>query len=281
MTGSDMRHLDTCGIEYRHRPGSGPHVVMLHGIGSDATSFNRLLPHLPADWNILAWNAPGYGGSRALSTAEPGATDYAERLEQFVETLGICPLILVGHSLGTLFAAAYAERHPEHITGLVLMACAEGYGINRGEALPDKAADRLAALARMGPQAFAEARAPRLMERPEAQPDVLADAIATMSRINPTGYGQAVHALSKGHLAASLAQLSVASLVLVGRDDVITPPEQSLQAHHALSAHASDLSHDWLELDDAGHIVHQQQPEAVAKALHDFVARLQPKRESV
>lgn len=276
-----MRYLETCGIEYRHRRGSGPHVVMLHGIGSDATSFNRLLPYLPTDWDILVWNAPGYGGSGALAPAEPDATDYAERLEQVVEALGIGPLILVGHSLGTLIAAAYAQRHPERVSGLVLMACAEGYGIDQGEALPDKAADRLAALARLGARAFAEQRAPRLMVRPDAQPDVLADAIAAMSRIDPTGYGQAVHALSKGHLAASVGQLSVASLVLVGRDDVITPPEQSLQAHQALSTHASDLTHEWLEIDDAGHIVHQQRPEAVAQALRDFVVRLQPKLENV
>lgn len=281
MTGPAIRFEETCGVDYRHRPGSGQNVVMLHGIGSDATSFDRLLPHLPSDWNIIVWNAPGYGRSMALVEAAPDATDYAERLEQFAEILGIGSMILIGHSLGTLMAAAYADRRPDRVAGLVLMACAQGYGIDRGQALPAKAADRLAALSRLGPQEFAAQRAPRLMAQPDAQPQVLADAIAAMGRIDPAGYGQAVHALSRGDLAAAVGQLSVASLILVGRDDVITPPDQSRRAHAALSTRSPGLTHDWVEIDNAGHIVHQQQPEAVAEALCGFVARLQPKLESI
>lgn len=281
MTGPAHRFEESCGIDFRHRPGGGQTVVMLHGIGSDATSFDRLLPFLPADWNIIAWNAPGYGRSRALDGAAPDATDYAERLEQFREALGIGSLILIGHSLGTLMAAAYAGRHPDRVQALVLMACAQGYGIDRGQALPAKAADRLAALARLGPQDFAEQRAPRLMAQPDAQPQVLADAIAAMGRIDPAGYGQAVHALSRGDLAAAAGQLAVASLVLVGGEDVITPPDQSRTTHAALSARAPDLAHDWVEIAHAGHIVHQQRPDAVADVLCGFVARLQPKLESI
>lgn len=281
MTEPAIQYEESCGIDYRHRPGGGQDVVMLHGIGSDATSFDRLLPHLPADWNIVAWNAPGYGRSRALTAAAPDASDYAERLEHFTQALGIGPMILTGHSLGTLMAAAYAGKHPDRVRALVLMACAQGYGIDRGQALPAKAADRLAALARLGPQGFAEQRAPRLMAQPDAQPRVLADAIAAMGRIDPVGYSQAVHALSRGDLAVAADQLSVASLVLVGREDVITPPDQSRRAHAVLSARAPDLVHDWVEIADAGHIVHQQRPDAVADALRGFVARLQPKLESI
>lgn len=252
---------------------------MLHGIGSDATSFDRMLNHLPANWNVIVWNAPGYGRSNPLAEPAPDAGDYAERLEDFVRALDIGSMVLVGHSLGTLMAAAFAEKHPNRVSGLVLMACAQGYGVDRGASLPAKAADRLDALARLGPQAFAAERAPRLMAQAEKQPDVLVEAIAAMSRIDPAGYGQAVYALSRGDLAGLVAGIALPSLVLVGREDVITPPDQSRKAHAALLSHAPDLAHEWIEIENAGHIVHQQRPEAVAMALRDFIVRLQPELE--
>lgn len=271
--------MEACGIAYRHRPGNGQDVIMLHGIGSDASSFDRLLGHLPADWNVVAWNAPGYGGSKPLADPAPDARDYAVRLMEFVEALGIGSMILVGHSLGTLVAAEFTFSHPDRVHGLILMACAQGYGMNKGDALPAKAADRLDALARLGPLEFATQRAPRLMAHPETQPDILADAIDAMSRIERAGYGQAVHALSCGDLVQSAARIAVPSLVLVGLEDKITPPDQSRKTHAALSDCAPDHAHDWAEIENAGHIVHQQRPKTVAAAFSGFVERLRPELE--
>ena len=49
-------------IEHYERQGQGDYeVVLLHGIGSNALSFEPLINELPKSWRLLAWNAPGYG----------------------------------------------------------------------------------------------------------------------------------------------------------------------------------------------------------------------------
>ena len=68
------------GIDYRDRPGTGPVLVLSHGIGSNADSFAALMPRLPADWRVVAWNMPGYGGSEPLAADWPLAADYAAQL---------------------------------------------------------------------------------------------------------------------------------------------------------------------------------------------------------
>jgi pimeloyl-ACP methyl ester carboxylesterase len=47
--------------------GSGPPLVLLHGIGSAAASFRYQLEALSARFRVAAWDAPGYGASTALA----------------------------------------------------------------------------------------------------------------------------------------------------------------------------------------------------------------------
>ena len=74
-------------IDYRERPGSGPALVLLHGIGSHAESFAGLVPLLPADWRVIAWNAPGYGGSEPFAEEWPVAADPTYDVDHFVRSM--------------------------------------------------------------------------------------------------------------------------------------------------------------------------------------------------
>ena len=60
--------------------GHGTAVVLLHGIGSAARSFDRQISHLSPHWRVVAWDAPGYGGSSDLPMEHPTASDYADAL---------------------------------------------------------------------------------------------------------------------------------------------------------------------------------------------------------
>jgi len=267
--------------EFQHRPGTdGPCVVMLHGIGSNMASFDRLTEQLPQSWGVLAWNAPGYGRSMPLEAPAPCAADYAARLATLFDDLGIRRAVLMGHSLGTLMAVAFAAAHPERVIGLVLAACAQGHGLARG-VLGDKARARLDDLARLGPQAFAEARAPRLLHAPETKPALVAEATQAMAAINPAGYAQAVHMLAGGDLSGAAAAVALPSLVVVGAHDHITPPEQSRAVHRALKATAPGQRHDYLCVPEAGHLVHQEAPEAVAAQIRQFVSALAHEEETI
>jgi pimeloyl-ACP methyl ester carboxylesterase len=243
---------------------------MLHGVGSDNTSFDLLAKHLPLDAKLIAWNALGYGGSQALTDKHPQAKDYALRLLNLVDGLDLHQFTLVGHSLGTVIATEFAALFPQRVKALVLLAAAQGYAHQPGTPLPKKATARLDDLARLGSLAFAQTRAPRLMHRPETQPELQKTAINTMASIDPTSYAQAVHMLACGNLSARVADVQTPSLVLVGHEDQITPPSQSAPVHEALKTSSPELAHHYDEIEQAGHLLHQEQPEVVADRISAF-----------
>jgi Predicted hydrolases or acyltransferases (alpha/beta hydrolase superfamily) len=81
--------------------GRGTAVVLLHGIGSAARSFDRQIGALSPRHRVVAWDAPGYGSSTALAPASPTAGDYAGVLAGFLDALGVDACHLLGHSLGS------------------------------------------------------------------------------------------------------------------------------------------------------------------------------------
>lgn len=259
------------GIELARRTGdSVRHLVMLHGIGSNRRSFDPLFEALPADIDMIAWNAPGYGRSEPLTVEYPLALDYAHKLHDVVQALGLTSFTLLGHSLGTLIATAYAAHYPERIERLVLLACAQGHGMRTGQPLPASAQQRLTDLDALGREAFAKSRAPRLLHDAENHPAALAAAIDAMASINPDGYRQAVAMLAAGDLRGMAAEVKADSLTIVGCEDQITAPKLSRDCHQALQAAAAKMRHRHIEIPAAGHLVHQQQPAQVADHIAEF-----------
>lgn len=254
-------------------------LVFLHGIGSNRGSFSSLVDALPQRLGLVMCNTPGYGASRSLADPTPQAQDYARRLIALLDACALDQVVLVGHSLGTLIATALAARHPERVRGLVLLACAQGYGRPPGE-LDGKSQDRLDALQRLGRQAFAEERAPGLLHAPDSKPELKQAVVAAMARINPEGYTQAVHMLASGDLASDAAQCRCPSLLVLGGEDRITPLPQSQAVQAALEAAAPELVHRFVLVPEAGHAVHQEAPALVATAIARFVRDLEKKREA-
>jgi pimeloyl-ACP methyl ester carboxylesterase len=105
------------GISFLRRQGSsqGLPMVLLHGIGSNARSFEPLMAALPPSLTIIAWNSPGYGTSAPLAAATPAPRDYAAALARLLDAFDLERVILVGHSLGALFAASLAAHEPARV----------------------------------------------------------------------------------------------------------------------------------------------------------------------
>jgi pimeloyl-ACP methyl ester carboxylesterase len=252
------------GIAFAERPGDGPALVMLHGIGSNAASWAPVMAFLPADWRLIAWNAPGYGDSRPLAGDWPKANDYAEALLKLVDGLGVGRFVLAGHSLGALIAASFAVSHRQRVARLVLAAPALGHGVHPSGALSDKAQARIDDLERLGPDDFANARAAALVHAPHDNPAIVADVREAMAQVCMPGYGQAVRMLASARLLEDVGQLAVPTDIITGAQDRITPPDGAREAHDCL---ASDCRGVLVEVPLCGHAVTQQAPEAVAGLL--------------
>ena len=247
------------GISYLQRPGAGPLVMALHGIGSNAHSFAPFFDGFGSQGHLLAWNAPGYLDSAPLAADWPVAMDYAEALERFADSQQIDQMILLGHSLGCLMAAAFMLRCPDRVRQLVLASPALGYQLPVGGGMPQTTQTRLSELAEKGPEDFARARSARLIHAPEKNPQLVEAVFQEMAKINPPGYQQAVRMLASGDLIADLAKASVMPGFITGMGDLVTPPEQTYRGVSALS---EQLGHNLPveEIAEAGHAVYLQKP---------------------
>jgi pimeloyl-ACP methyl ester carboxylesterase len=249
-----MIRLTVAGTEVLHRPGPGATLVLLHGIGSDALSWAPMIEALPSAFDVVAWWAPGYGESTPVEPERPAPADYAARVLSVLDAMHRDRVVLVGHSLGTLFAASFAARHPERVAALALFSPALGYGVRRGEALPPRVQARIDDLAALGPEEFSRARATRLAHRPEALPGVQ----RAMSQLRLPGYAQAVHALAQGDLLTDAARITVPTLIACGAQDVVTPPDYAQRVHRAIQGSRLRM------VAECGHVLPQETPDEAA-----------------
>ena len=259
------------GISFLRRsgPGRGPALVMLHGIGSNASSFVPVMTALPAPIDAIAWNAPGYAGSLPLAEAAPSPSDYAAALARLLDALGLDRVVVCGHSLGALFAGSFAARYPDRVAALALISPALGYRVEPGEALPPTVQARIDEIETADLATFAAKRAARLVHAPERKPQILAAVRTAMTALNPTGYVQAVRALGAGDLLADAAAIAAPALVGVGVEDVITPPANARTLYAALPRAVA-----FHEITDAGHALPQENPAAVADMLSGSMERI-------
>ncbi len=208
----------------------GVPLVLLHGIGSAARSFAASLAILAENRRVIAWNAPGYGGSTPLGVDEPTAGAYAAVLERLLDALGIAHVHLLGHSLGAIVAARFAADHPDRLASLTLASVALGHARLDPERRAALLAARLDDLATLGPAGLAEKRGPRLCG-PTASPEAIRAVVETMAAVEPEGYGDAARMLSRTDTLADVARLpsDLPLLVAWGGADVITPPAANLE----------------------------------------------------
>ncbi len=103
--------------------GSGPlpTIVMLHGIGSGATAFGRVLLGLRAHaCRVVAPDYPGHGFSELEGRLTPQSLEAA--LYEVLDALNVGPAIFVGNSMGGALALGHARARPENTSGLVLVS---------------------------------------------------------------------------------------------------------------------------------------------------------------
>jgi pimeloyl-ACP methyl ester carboxylesterase len=100
--------------------GSGAPIVLLHGLGDEADTWQYVLPLLAESHTVIAFDLPGFG--RSDKPRRPYSLGfYAQTLGELLKALQIERATLVGHSLGAAIAQRFALAHPEMVERLVLV----------------------------------------------------------------------------------------------------------------------------------------------------------------
>src|SRR5215469_5136976 len=222
-------HVGT--VAYR-RAGAGVPLVLLHGGLSDGRSWTPQLESLAHDYDVVAWDAPGCGGS-ADPAADLSLGDYADAVAALVGALGVGPVHLVGHSFGAGLAIDVYGRHPQLVRSLVLSGAYAGW---RGSLPPAEVEARLS-------RALAE------LDRPPAEwadsylagffghgvsLETLEATRAMMLDVRPAGTETMLTAFASADLRAVLPTIAVPTLLIYGEEDVRAPRAVAEALHVAI-----------------------------------------------
>ena len=103
--------------------GAPPHAIVLPGISADWRALApqiRTLRHL--GWTVHVVDLPGFALRPALKASDANVVQLADYVARVVTGLAIPPALVLGHSLGGGVAMHLAIRHPDLVSGLVLIA---------------------------------------------------------------------------------------------------------------------------------------------------------------
>ncbi|MFI6521153.1 alpha/beta fold hydrolase [Spirillospora sp. NPDC050679] len=240
------------------RRGAGEPVLLLHGIGGCADSFTDQFADFAAEYRVLAWDAPGYARSADPEKA-PGMSGYAAAAAGLLAG----PAHVVGVSWGGVIATRLAAEHPHLVRSLVLADSTRGSGRTEQGRAGMKA--RAADLERLGPEAFAAGRGPRLVS-PDAPAELVDRVTAAMARsIRTPGYAYAAASMAETDHSDVLGSLDVPALVVVGDRDTVTGPAESEAIAAALPGARLEL------IPGAGHLSNQERPAEFNRLVLSFL----------
>lgn len=267
-------------VGYR-RSGSGPAVLLLHGLAGSSLTWRAVHEQLARTHDVIAPDMLGHGESaKPMGDYSLGA--FASGLRDFLAAIDVPSATIVGHSFGGGVAMQLAYQHPELCDRLVLVGSG-GLGrevswLLRLVTLPgaehlmplmfprvvaDRGNDLGRLLGRLG------LSAPRLGEMWRSYSSLAGTEnrkafVRTIRGVIEPG-GQTVNALDRLYMAAHLP-----TLVVWGERDDIIP------VAHAYAAHDAIPGSELCVLEHVGHFPHAEAPELFLEVLTDFLASTEP-----
>jgi len=227
-----------------------PVVVFLHGAGMDHTIWVMPARYFARHgFDVVAPDLPGHG----LSDGPPleSVDAMAAWLETLLETLDVQRAAVVGHSLGSLVASAFAARCPRSVTALVLLGTSQPMPVS--DALLGAAADDDHAAYQMA-NVWSHSARGSLGGNPVPGMFVLSGGLRLMERCR-AGVFHADLAACNRFTPVSLAGLQAPVTVVAGTADRMTPERAGRDAAAALGAPAEIRI-----LEGSGHAMLSEQP---------------------
>jgi len=261
-----FRFDGTLARKYRaHAMGSGPEVIVFsHGLGTDQTSWARLLESLPDRYTALLFDLPGAGpllpddfDSDNYRTLAPFADDVLALLEE----VGVARCTFVGHSVSGMIGVLAAIEDPGRVERLVLLNSSPRY-LNDGDYVggfePQDLADLFEAMG-SNYQAWVAGFAPLAIAA--QAPDAVDSFSAGLLAMRPDVMIAISRSIFESDVRALLPALAAPTVLIHSRSDIAVPEAVAHYTHRMIAG--SRLV--WI--DASGHLPHLSAPQEVAGAL--------------
>lgn len=257
--------------------GHGDAIVLVHGLGTDATAWDRVRPALAERHRVITVDLPGYS-LKSVVDHVPQATELADGLAALLADLGIATAVFVGHSMGGAVSLITAHRYPARCAGLVLVSPG-GFGTELNPLIPLVGTRFGSRLMRSlyGPRASRtiERLAARVESRPARDSRLrIAELMETYDRLRSERARDQFRAGIQGSLQLKSVVDSnemtkidrrIPILILWGREDRVLPSWQAKRAASLLPWSVVRL------MDGAGHTPHRSHALQTTEQINDFV----------
>lgn len=227
-----------------------PNILLLPGLLTDASLFTEQVTALTTLARVEVGD---------LTTGET----IAEMATSVLQAVSAERFVLAGLSLGGYVAFEIVRQAPDRVAGLVLLDTTARPDTDEARATRET----LIELAATDLEAVIEQLLPRLSHPEKMNLPEVGGTIQSMA----IGLGKEVFArqqraiMGRADSRPTLAEIKCPTLVICGRDDVITPPELAEEM-------ASGIKHAELEIiEQCGHLSTLDQPEEVSRLLVDWV----------
>jgi pimeloyl-ACP methyl ester carboxylesterase len=253
--------------------GSGDPLVLIHGLATTRVIWRRALPALADGREVITVDVPGFGDSLPAGPGfELGAV--ADRIAAGLDRAGIAgPIDLVGHSMGGAVSLTLADRHPDAVRSLVLVApaglrpmsprTAEAFGA---------AAERLIPLRRAAAPALDFRWGRRLLLATGTVDGALVTPVDARAMVfasrGATRIREALAAVASSDLRPVLERVPAPLGAVWGERDRIIPPTGVDTIRERRPEAPIET------VPGAGHIAMMERPEAFAAALERVLDRL-------
>jgi len=249
--------------------GSGPAVVFAHGLLFDRRIFDDQVAALQERYRVIAFDFRGHGGSE-VTRGGYDMDSLAADAAGLIEALGAAPCHFAGLSMGGFVGLRLAARRPELLRSLVVLdssadpeprenlpkyrllqaiACLFGLGVVAGRVMPI-----LLGRTTMQDPARREMR------------ELWTERVVGQDRVGVTRAVSGV--LERAGVYDELPGIRVPVLILVGEEDTATVPAKSERMRDAIP------SAELVAIPGAGHMSSIETPEAVTRAMAEFLARV-------
>lgn len=246
--------------------GSTVPVVLLHAFPLDRSLWEDVLPRLRA-LDVLVVDLPGFGGT-PVPGCEPDLDVCSEALARLLDGTGHTRAVLAGVSLGGYVAMAFARRHRDRVAGIALVDTKADADTDEARAHRERVATAVTGEA--GIRALAPMKETLLGATTLATRADLVDRVRGWVENAPVeGVAWMQRAMAaRPDSFGTLRGLRVPAAVVVGEEDVLSPPESARAMAEAL--HDAVLS----VVPGCGHLTPLENPDAFTAALVSLVLRV-------
>jgi 3-oxoadipate enol-lactonase len=246
--------------------GEGRPVLFVHGFPHHRKLWAPQMRALAGHARTIAIDLPGFGES---DMPEKFAIDaWATGLARFLDALEVERAVIAGLSMGGYIALAFWRLHRERVLALVLVDTRAGADTDEGK---QKRRETIELARQDGPTAVARALLPGMVGKStrEREPTVVATMRAMLESASVDSIVGASEAMiSRAESTSLLQTIDVPTLIIVGEEDVLTPPKESRAMHAAIPRSRLEI------IPGAGHVSNVERPAAFNQVLTEFLDSL-------